>query len=459
MTAHPDREVLEQFLQGGLSPNEVEGLASHLKLCLKCLFLAREGMAETEPELNQNIRRYVLPQVYSQEVRYQSFEALMIQADRRRDVITAEREHASHLLVELERRSLAGRRRAIRSTPRYQLFGLSELLIESSREECFRDKVLAKELAYLAREVSDALDPRIYLPTTVADQRALARAVLGNARRVSSDLHGAERAFQAALPLLKEGNPTSSVPADVWSLLGSLRIDQCRYLEARDVLESALEIYREEGAKGDQGKILMKIANAEGYGGHPELAVAILRHAATFLEEAGEERLMAWAYHNQADWMVEADQGLDALAVYEKNRLLYEEHFAEPSLQLWRRWLQGRIYGALGDLDLARDTLEEVRNTAIELGLTYDVGMVSMDLAIVYLKRGETGQVQDLAEEMTPIFRSNELHGHALAAMYLFRHDARRQKLSEGFLREILSYLKRARNNRYMRFEPSARWG
>ncbi len=96
---------------------------------------------------------------------------------------------------------------------------------------------------------------------------------------------------------------------------------------------------------------------------------------------------------------------------------------------------------------------------AVDRELSYELAMVSLELAIVHLHRGETGRVQDLAEEMTPIFRSHELHRHALASMYLFRDRARADRATVGFLQEILGYLRRARNNPFLRFEPSARWG
>ena len=58
---------------------------------------------------------------------------------------------------------------------------------------------------------------------------------------------------------------------------------------------------------------------------------------------------------------------------------------------------------------------------------------------------------------MAPVFRSHELHRHALAAVTLFRHAARSQAATAGLLQDLLRYLQRARNNPYARFEPSAR--
>jgi tetratricopeptide (TPR) repeat protein len=460
MTDHPTREALDQFIRGDLEDELAGPIERHLQeeRCFPCLMTVRGMMAEAEPELAENIHRFIQRTDLPEAERDESLSAAVRQAERRGAVITAERAFGPELLAEIERRSPAARREVIRTAERYQLFGLAEHLCHESREAVFRNVANALELAELAIEVADALDPRIYIARFTADQQALARAVFGNARRVASDLFGAETAFQQALLLLEHGSQDSLIRAEVGSLLGSLRIDQCRYREAAVVLHEALDVFCSCESPRDEGKVLMKLADAEGYAGHPERAVEILDQALPLLEEAGEERLMAWAHHNLTDWMVEAGQALEALARYEKARPLYDRHFQEPALRLRQRWLEGRIYAALGDAELATTAFEEVRASARDRELSYELAMVSLELALVHLQQGHAGRVQDLAEEMTPIFRSHELHRHALAAMYLFRQAARAETASAGLVQEILHYLRRARNNPYLRFEPSARW-
>lgn len=115
--------------------------------------------------------------------------------------------------------------------------------------------------------------------------------------------------------------------------------------------------------------------------------------------------------------------------------------------------LQRRIYAALGASDPAITAFEEVRQGAARREFPYELAMVSLEL--VHLNLGQMDRVQELAEEITPIFRSRELHRHAIAAMALFRHTARSRSVSAGLLRGILRYLQRSRNNPYQRFEPS----
>ena len=139
-------------------------------------------------------RRFIQRTDLPESERDESFDAAVRQAERRGAVVTAERAFGPELLVEIERRSPAARRDVIRTAERYQLFGLAEHLCFESREAVFRDVVRALELAELAVEVAESLDPRIYVARFTADLQAFARAVLGNARRVASDLFGAEGA-------------------------------------------------------------------------------------------------------------------------------------------------------------------------------------------------------------------------------------------------------------------------
>jgi len=460
-TEHPTAEILEQFFRGSVEAEVIEQVEHHLEEegCVQCLLAARKLLVEVEPERRENLGRFTQRDRYTDAERLESLEAGLRQSLCRGTLVSGEHTVAPELLSELERRSPTARREAIRTSERYQLFGLADYLSQASRGAVFRDVARALEIGALAVEVADTLDPRVYGATFAAEQRALARACMGNARRVASDLFGAERSFQEALLLIAHGIELSIVGADVGSLLGSLRIDQGRYLEARNVLEMALKAYRAHQFDQDACKVLLKLADVEGYSGNAERAVEILENAVPLAEEVGTGRLRLQAHHNLTDWMVESGQALEALARYEKARPLYEEHCTEPSLELRRRWLEGRIYAALGDLELARTAFEEVRATAAGRGLSYEVAMVSLELAIVHLGRGETGRVRDLAEEMTPIFRSHELHRHALGAVYLFCHAAREETATTELLREILRYLERSRNNPYERFRPARRRG
>jgi hypothetical protein len=73
----------------------------------------------------------------------------------------------------------------------------------------------------------------------------------------------------------------------------------------------------------------------------------------------------------------------------------------------------------------------------------YDAAMVSLDLAILYLKEDRVADVQRLAEEMLPIFQAQDVHREDLAALRLFQEAAQRQELTVEKVRELAAWLRR----------------
>jgi tetratricopeptide (TPR) repeat protein len=458
MTEHPARDTLERYIRGVSEDSEVRGVEVHLldQQCFSCLMALRALMALAELDLRENVRRSLQGDEVPESEKDESFERAFRQGQRRGAVVTAEWLLGAMLLQELVRRTPAARRELIRTTERFQLFGFAEYLAMESREAVFQDLAQAEELAELGVEVAESLDPQVYDSRFTAEQQAFTLACLGNVRRVASDLFGAEKLFHRALILLEHGSKVSPIRAEIGSLLGSLQIDQCRYYEARRALEEARELFHSYELEHQEARVLIKLADVEGFSGEPAKAVELLRGALPFIEATNDARLLLHAHHNLAYWMVDAGDALEALTQFEKSRPLYDRHSSEPAPHRRRRWLEGRIYAALGDAELATAAFEDVRAEAQERELGFEVAMVSLELAQVYLQQGQTERARHLAEEMSPVFRSHELHRHALATVYLFYQAARTETASVGLVQEILRYLRRARNNPYVRFEPSA---
>src|SRR5215210_5626167 len=108
--------------------------------------------------------------------------------------LAQERFEAPELFVELLRRPVGARVGLVVSDPRFRTWGVLELLIERSLATATRDAEEAEALAALALLLVDQLDVGFYGPESLEDLRARAWGHLANARRVRSDLHGAEQA-------------------------------------------------------------------------------------------------------------------------------------------------------------------------------------------------------------------------------------------------------------------------
>ncbi|MEA2562329.1 MAG: hypothetical protein QOH06_3833 [Acidobacteriota bacterium] len=98
-----------------------------------------------------------------------------------------------------------------------------------------------------------------------------------------------------------------------------------------------------------------------------------------------------------------------------------------------------------------------MRDGFLQEGHGYDVAIVSMDLALLYLRQGRTAEMKALAREMLPIFHSQDVHREAVAALVLFQEAIREEQITAAFVREIAAYLDAARTDPILRFRQSPR--
>ena len=82
------------------------------------------------------------------------------------------------------------------------------------------------------------------------------------------------------------------------------------------------------------------------------------------------------------------------------------------------------------DEEEAEVSLGEARAAFLERGIAFDAALVSLDLAMVHARRGDTGEVQRLAAEMLPIFESRDVRSEALAALVLLRGTVETERVS-----------------------------
>lgn len=157
------------------------------------------------------------------------------------------------------------------------------------------------------------------------------------------------------------------------------------------------------------------------------------------------------ARHNLIWYLNESGQYLEARRALEETRNVYLRT-AEPINLVRLRWLEGRIALGLGRLDEAEPALREARDAFVERGIGFDAALVSLDLAAVYARRGEPGEVKRFAAEMLPIFESRDLHTEAVAALAIFRQAAEAEEVTLDLLERMARYLQRARRNPELRF-------
>ena len=85
------------------------------------------------------------------------------------------------------------------------------------------------------------------------------------------------------------------------------------------------------------------------------------------------------------------------------------------------------------------------RSSSPRPGRWYDAAIVSLDLAILYLRQERTADVRQLAEEILPVFQIQDVHREAVAAIALFQEAARQDQLTLDKARQVAALLRQAR--------------
>jgi transcriptional regulator with XRE-family HTH domain len=369
-------------------------------------------------------------------VRTRRAEAARMDADRLSRLLAACSAGEQKLLVERSRD--------------FQTWALSAHLCMESERAAADDPPRAAHLAGLALRIAELAPGE---PAWRSRLQGYSWAFIGNGRRVAGDLRGAEAAFATAWKLWHAGGGAGPVLAE-WRLLdleASLRRDLRHFPDALELLDRA----RAAAPRTELGRILLKRATIQEQAGEVEAANSTLGEAAPLVEEGNNPRLR-WAL----DFTMivnlchlgrygDADARLPAL------RELTVE--LANQLDLLRvLWLAGRVAAGLGLTDQARATFAQVREDFAARRMAYDTALVTLELAVLDLDAGRTGEVRLLAREMAWIFRTQHVHREALAALRLFCQAAAAETVTASMARRFLAYLERARSDPQLRLSDLA---
>ena len=138
-------------------------------------------------------------------------------------------------------------------SPRFQTWGVFELLVERSLEACIQDPAFGEHLGLLALRLSDHLDRGRYGAERISDLRARTWAFVGNTCRTPVRLPGGEEAC-SGVPTTQEGNGDGLERAIFLDLKASLRRDQRRFDESLRLLRRAVELFLGHGEQHRAGR-------------------------------------------------------------------------------------------------------------------------------------------------------------------------------------------------------------
>ncbi len=445
---HPRATELEAFLLGQLPPREAVGVVAHLLTgCASC----RKQMA---PLAGVVLTPNLIPDQAVEVGSEYDFPLFRAFAAARRYAACLAREQR-----EAERDRVDP---PLREVPRPAALGAGSQA-ERDWERCEQILARCRELhqgepearvaaASLAVGLAEGISPDLRGPHQLADLQARARAERGNARRVADDLPGAEADLAHGLERAGQGTGDPRLLARLLDLTASLRTDQRRFDEAAQLLDWVYGIHRDLGESHEAGRALISKSNAAAYALDVETAVRLLGEGLALIDAERDPKLVLAAVHNLLSHLVDGGQIAEAGRVFLQSRALYSA-YGGPIERLKARWLEGRIASGLGDHLEAERSFQDVRSGFNEASLPYDLALVSLDLAALWLEQGRTREIRALLDETVAIFQARGIRREAIASLLMLREAIERERATAVLLRTVASELQRLES------EPVSRAG
>ena len=372
-----------------------------------------------------------------------SLPRLREQVERNRRLV----EDKYHSLVDFP----AGRIETIlENSPRPLLEAIAHSLIEKSRAERFRNPRLCLRLAEIADQAARLLgDGDSPCDATRADLQAEAALHLADARRINSDLHGAEEALRRASELLVRGTGDRALKADFFRLEAYLCFRRGRADSARRFADQEVRLRRLLGDSEALGLALL------GRGWIASWAEPIDR-ACRYLEEGvalvKDPEVMFVGLQALAERLARDGQGFlawKAVCRLETISLLFDRGPHAARL----RWLTGITYRALGELESAEKELRIARDALLAGEDAFRAAVIALDLASVLAARGDLAAVRELAEEARLVFVAQGLEERASAAFLAFYRAAQADEVTLGLAARVADFLVRHQYQRGLAFE------
>ncbi|HEV7518366.1 MAG TPA: hypothetical protein VGR07_18875 [Thermoanaerobaculia bacterium] len=355
------------------------------------------------------------------------------------------------LLAELAPLSMSEQVRRIQNEEPFASPQMVKWLIERSHAARYEDPERMLYLAHLAQIAADACtvaavgnEPRM------ADLRSRAWGHYGNSLRVSARLQEAEEALATARHHCEAGTGDPPLRARLFEQMASLQIFQRHFKDAIDLADKAGQIYRELGEAHLLASSLVHKAIASLYAGEAESAAQILNHAIPLIDQEEDPHLLLAACHNLVHCYIDLDRPEQALALYFKGRELYKE-FKDALILLRAAWQEGQLLRELGHPRGAEVALLRARKGFMERGLAYEVAVVSLDLAAVYVKLGAVEELRQTIAETTPIFRSLRVGRETLASLIQLQQVADQENQALELIRFLTTRLEHLSNRRPLR--------
>jgi tetratricopeptide (TPR) repeat protein len=427
---HPTVEALAELMTAASGSDELRQLLDHhMAVCLPCR------------------RRYQKVLGLAREFGHWDY-----------TVVVAEAKEAPALWHRLEALPYRKQLKAVETGERYQTWALCRLLQRKSGELASRNPKAATELANLAVAISRHLDAAYDLDW-IHDLQALAWAYLGNARRELGKLDSSDDAFAEAEQLRRVGTGYPSVEAEALALVALLRRDGRSFAEAAALFERVHDLSgrteqweiadpdAEDASRAGEARVHQ--AWCVYHQGKAEAALALL--AETDSQLFARRHDLALAARCGRTWCAVRLGRLGDAKVEMAAAAALAKRSRDGAAALRLSRAQARIARTPAELELAERALRSAAPELGGMGQGVDAALISIDLASLYLARGDLEAVQALSTEVASLVPVPEFGAEGAQALLVFQRACESRGLTPGLAESLAATLERARR-------PSLAW-
>lgn len=419
MEDHLTPDVLRRFFSGANSREENAQVVRHLVAGCKTCRSSLSALTESRWVLSRLLE---LPESRQRPLVELSYDWVFARVNRAisRLIEQAQRkdmDSISELLLLPRRKLLAEARHRLANREAI------ESLLAKAYEVRYDNPRMMLFYAELARVAAETCASAQSEALVGADLRVRALTSVANALRVNGRFADADQRFQEAERLWSKGNRDLRSRVLFLEKKATLRYYQRNFRDSIILSRGAAAVSKRLGDELSVARARVIEAISSLYSGDAEGSILLLNKAIPMIDEARDPQLFFAAHHNLAACYIDLGRPEDAVAVIESIRDLYSV-VGEPGIRLKAQWQHGILMLEVGHLESAERFLKNARDGYLELDLVHQAADVSLMLAEVYRRKGETAKLRETLEETVPILRSFRFGPELLAALLRLQEAA-----------------------------------